>query len=121
MNQKMNGEKQRRMRKSSMVGVIAGALLGISALPAAAAPQPGEAQMYTMHRGKSGCFTWSYDDSGWNSSTVYYHNTCKTRHWIQIGFTRQISDAYFPVKAGEKGHRKGDGDVKYVWDAPAPS
>lgn len=56
------------------MALAAGVLL-VSAAPAAAD---------TMHRGVDGCFSWSWKDGGFATTTVYYTNRCKQVHRIRI-------------------------------------
>lgn len=85
-----------------------------SATSAALDTHAVESQLYTMHRGKAGCFTWSYDDSGWASTTVYYHNTCQTKRTIAIDFAGEMTAKSASVKGGGSGHINGDGDVDAI-------
>jgi hypothetical protein len=44
---------------------------------------PMQASAAPMKRGVSGCFAYSYSP-GNISTTVYYHNRCKTGHYLEI-------------------------------------
>jgi hypothetical protein len=91
------------------------ALLAVSA--AAGPASAAEMQPMDKHTGTSGCFNWSWAD-GWDSTTVYYHNTCTTTHVIEITWNHDVAyDASIP--AGVKGHANGWGSMKYVWDRGA--
>ncbi|MFJ1795295.1 hypothetical protein [Kitasatospora griseola] len=63
-----------RRRRIAVVAATALAAVGLSATPALAA----------THRGVAGCFAWSWDDSGWFSTTVYWHNRCSVAHRIEV-------------------------------------
>ncbi|RDI41537.1 hypothetical protein [Nocardia mexicana] len=66
------------MRKTSrtLAGVaIAAASVGIAV---AAAPTA------SAERGESGCFAYSYDDSGDLTTTVYYNNHCNSEQTLHI-------------------------------------
>jgi hypothetical protein len=61
-------------RRVAVVVATALAAVGLSATPALAA----------THRGVAGCIAWSWDDSGWFSTTVYWHNRCAVAHKIEV-------------------------------------
>jgi len=62
-----------RTRLALVVAATATAVVG-TAIPASA----------TTFSHVSGCFAWSWSDSGWFSTTVYWHNRCSTRHKIDV-------------------------------------
>ncbi|MEV3861243.1 hypothetical protein AB0J38_43915 [Streptomyces sp. NPDC050095] len=45
----------------------------------------------TVHRGATGCFTWSWKDGGIFTTTVYYRNRCRTAHTFRIRWSSAAS------------------------------
>ncbi|MEU3711878.1 hypothetical protein [Streptomyces catenulae] len=75
------------MRNRSIIaalGTAAAAVLAFGAGPASADSGPGPTIQRT-HRGSTGCFNWSWAD-GTVTTTVYWHNTCKTSHFLRVRF-----------------------------------
>ncbi|WP_353944448.1 hypothetical protein ABII15_24515 [Streptomyces sp. HUAS MG91] len=58
----------------------------------------------TVHRGVTGCFSWSWKDGGALTTTVYYRNRCDTAHTLRIRWSSAASgNEDIKVKAGAKG------------------
>ncbi|MBO1334703.1 hypothetical protein [Streptomyces sp. VRA16 Mangrove soil] len=58
----------------------------------------------TVHRGRTGCFSWSWKDGGVLTTTVYYRNRCTTTHTLRIHWSSEASgDEDIKVKGGAKG------------------
>lgn len=68
--------------------------IGISTAPASAADK--------VHRGKDGCFSWSWEDGGVFTTTIYLKNNCKTTHKAEIIWTNG-AESHVTLKAGQKG------------------
>ncbi|WP_042366804.1 hypothetical protein [Streptacidiphilus neutrinimicus] len=83
-----------RTRIALTVAATATAVLG-TAIPASA----------TTFSHVSGCFAWSWSDSGWFTTTVYWHNRCSTRHRIEVVWDGQ---AYDPTVRLVNGDGKGN-------------
>ncbi|MGY0018317.1 hypothetical protein [Streptomyces sp. cg35] len=80
------------MNRALVAAALTGALL--TALPAAD----------TVHRGTTGCFTWSWKDGGVLTTTVYYRNRCAAAHTFRIHWSSAASGTEdIRVKGGEKG------------------
>ncbi|MFC5911283.1 hypothetical protein [Streptacidiphilus monticola] len=72
----------------------------------AAVVGPAPAATAATHHGVSGCFSWSWDDSGWATTTVYFHNRCRTRHQIEISWDgNAYADMRVNVAPDGKGSR----------------
>jgi hypothetical protein len=87
-----------RMAVVATASVVAtGFGVGLGTAPAAA----------DVHRGVSGCFSWSWGD-GNSSVTVYWHNRCHNKRKLNIkyslGWTTKKYTAV--VKSGGKGHKR---------------
>ncbi|MYW64801.1 hypothetical protein GTY65_12100 [Streptomyces sp. SID8379] len=75
---------------------LACAPLLVSSFPAAAVD--------TVHRGRTGCFSWSWKDGGVLTTTVYYRNSCSTAHTLRIRWSSEASGTEdIRVKGGAKG------------------
>jgi len=101
----------RHSRGMRVVVLIAStlALVGLSTTPAWAA----------THRGVAGCFAWSWDDSGWFSTTVYWHNRCTTAHKLEVqwdGNAYALTRRTVPANGSGNTWTTSDG-VKAVYDA----
>ncbi|MGW6985080.1 hypothetical protein ACWGE1_37440 [Streptomyces sp. NPDC054932] len=98
------------MRRISSIAVTAGLVLATAGLSS-----PAYAAADGMHRGKSGCFNWSWAD-GISTTTVYYSNTCdKTASmniWWQDGAISKMKKV--TAGAGAKGSIKNTGTVKRI-------
>ncbi|SDN18446.1 hypothetical protein [Allokutzneria albata] len=68
------------MRKVSRVFAAVVLAVGVAVLSSVSASAEAK-----MHRGESGCFTYSYKQGGVQmNTTVYYHNKCKGSATITI-------------------------------------
>ncbi|MET9291916.1 hypothetical protein [Streptomyces sp. NPDC003077] len=101
----------RRISKAVVAASMAVATLGI----AAPASQAATAGADDMHRGRSGCFNWSWAD-GVSTTTVYYHNTCNKKASLYIWWKNGAVDQMKRVDAGPggSGHIKHVGTVKSI-------
>ncbi len=71
--------------------------------------EPDPAQLDSMHRGQSGCFSWSWKPGPW-TTTVYWHNQCSTTKTLRIAWSEEIPIArHYRVRGDGKGHAKGGG------------
>ncbi|MFB9905093.1 hypothetical protein [Allokutzneria oryzae] len=91
------------MRKATRILAAAVLAAGVVGVTAGSASAEGA----TMHRGKSGCFTYSYKQGGVQmNTTVYYHNTCKGDAKIRIVPNKSgliCSPEVIKVKGGDYG------------------
>ncbi|WP_433188791.1 hypothetical protein [Actinoallomurus sp. CA-150999] len=93
---------------AATVTATAGLALAAGSADAATTGQAGAVTaasgptMHTMTRGVSGCFAYSYNP-GITTTTVYWHNRCKTTHNIKI-WVSASRDWCFVVKGHKKGH-----------------
>lgn len=102
-------------RKLRAALASAAALLAVSA--AAGPASAAEMQPMSKHTGTTGCFNWSWAD-GWDSTTVYFHNTCKTTHVIEITWNHDLEyDASIP--ADYKSSHNGLGSMTHLYDRGA--
>ncbi|MCS0601827.1 hypothetical protein NX794_11455 [Streptomyces sp. LP11] len=102
------------MRSIAKAAITASVLLAGMAVatPAQAATTSAAASKHTGH---SGCFNWSYAD-GISTTTVYFHNVCKTKATINIWWKDgQFEDMRAATVAADgKGHLKHTGSVKSI-------
>jgi hypothetical protein len=56
-------------------------------------------------RGKTGCFSYSYDTDPDHKETVYWRNGCKTKKYIKITINRG-PDGCFGVGGKKKGNKQ---------------
>ncbi|GAA3173932.1 MULTISPECIES: hypothetical protein [Streptomyces] len=70
--------------KIAALGAAAAAVIALGAGPADAA-SASVPSIQKMHRGTSHCFRYSWAD-GTVTTTVYWHNTCKSSHFLRIRF-----------------------------------
>ena len=102
-------------RRAAVVLASTVALVGLSTSPSFAA----SVHPMTTYRGVAGCFAWSWSDSGWFSTTVYWHNRCSTPHKLEVQWD---GNAYALTKRTVAANGSGntwttsDG-VKAVYDA----
>ncbi len=100
------------MRSMAKAAVTASVLLAGMAI---ATPAQAATASSGLTKGTIGCFNYSYGD-GISTTTVYFHNTCKTTATINIwwkdGKVEYMRAA--TVKAGGKGHLKHTGSIKEI-------
>ncbi|WP_420035326.1 hypothetical protein ACN2WE_25845 [Streptomyces sp. cg28] len=85
------------IRYLATAALVAASLLG-GASPALALTSD------TVHRGVTGCFSWSWKDGGALTTTVYYRNRCDTAHTLRVRWSSAASgNEDIKVGAGEKG------------------
>ncbi len=118
MNRETATGRRRRLQRLWAAAAATVTVLGLSAFPASASSDSGSGQVqpFSMHRGTVGCFNWSYDDSGWESTTVYYHNTCNHRELLTITWARVPGTLTQWVYPGRHGSYKGSGDIVQIRD-----
>src|SRR4051812_27146170 len=93
---------------AATVAVTAGLALAAGSAGAATTDRAGAATaasdttVLAMTRGVNGCFAYSYSP-GITTTTVYWHNRCKTTHRIKI-WVSASRDWCFVVKGHKKGH-----------------
>ncbi|WP_031078012.1 hypothetical protein [Streptomyces sp. NRRL WC-3742] len=81
---------------------------------------PAAAQSRTTHRGSDACFNWSWDDSGWWTTTVYWHNTCSERRKIKIVWKWSgLEPSIITVDGDGKGHEARRSEPEAIYDAGA--
>lgn len=99
------------MRRMSKIGVTGAAL----ALATVGLSSPAQAASSEIHRGKTGCFSWSWAE-GWTTTTVYYRNTCSYEAsmnvWWQDGRTSRMKKV--TAAGGASGSVKNSGDFKRI-------
>lgn len=91
----------------SGMGVGAAEAATAATVPAA----PGTVHPMTKHTGHTTCFSWSWDDKGTASVTVYYHNRCKHSRGIRITTRNGVSGVHYTVCKWVKGHKSGKAKV----------
>ncbi|GHD94298.1 hypothetical protein [Streptomyces naganishii] len=100
------------MRSMAKIAVTASMLL---AGVAVATPAQAATASSGLTKGRSGCFNYSYGD-GISTTTVYFHNICKTEATINIwwkdGKVEYMKAATVP--ADGKGHLKHTGSIKEI-------
>ncbi|WP_338699962.1 hypothetical protein V2W30_25085 [Streptomyces sp. Q6] len=80
--------------------LLTAALTGATLLATPAAPAAAD----TVHRGTTGCFSWSWQDGGTLTTTVYYRNHCRTAHTFRIRWSSEASGTEdIDVGGGDKG------------------
>ncbi|MFJ2193130.1 hypothetical protein ACIOJE_35175 [Kitasatospora sp. NPDC087861] len=95
-------------------GLAAAALLTGLTAPSAEAATP---ERRGMHRGTDGCFNWSWDDGGWSSTTVYWHNTCDRAEKLAIAWKwTGLEVSRITVPADGKGHQARRSEPESIWD-----
>ncbi|MFF1793653.1 hypothetical protein ACFVXQ_05365 [Kitasatospora sp. NPDC058263] len=81
---------------------------------------PAAAQTRTMHRGVDGCISWSWDDGGWTTTTVYLHNQCDTPRWAYIAWKwNGLERSEIRLAADEKAHQARRSEPKEIYDGGA--